>query len=55
MRNYIQETLKNKIAALLLIFAGVISVIIERDGTFLLLALLMGLPLFFASKNVILD
>ena len=46
-----RELLKNKLYALILIGIGWLSIIPERDGTFLVFALMLGLPLFFSKKN----
>lgn len=49
--NYLRETRKNKILAMLLLGAGVGSTMIEGDGTFLIFALAFGIPLFFTKEN----
>lgn len=41
----------NKLIALVLIGAGAFAVWIEGDGTFLIFALLIGVPMFFAKEN----
>ncbi len=46
-----QELLKNKIYSLLLILIGVVSILIDRDGTFFIFALMIGLPMFFSKEN----
>jgi len=46
-----KELLKNKLYALALILIGLVPILIERDGTFFILALMLGLPLFFAKEN----
>lgn len=46
-----RELLKNKLYALILISIGWLSIIPERDGTFLVFALMLGLPLFFSKEN----
>lgn len=46
-----RELLRNKIYSLLLILIGVVPILIDRDGTFFIFALLIGLPLFFSKKN----
>ena len=46
-----KELLKNKLYALLLIIIGAVSIPIEYDGTFFILTLMLGLPLFFAKEN----
>ena len=46
-----RELLKNKLYALALILIGLVPILIERDGTVFILALIIGLPLFFAKEN----
>ncbi len=46
-----RELLKNKLYALILIGIGWLSIIPERDGTFLVFALMLGLPLFFSKEK----
>ena len=46
-----RELLKNKLYALVLILIGLVPILIERDGTFFIFALMIGLPLFFAKEN----
>ena len=46
-----KELLKNKLYALVLILIGLVLILIERDGTFFIFALTIGLPLFFAKEN----
>lgn len=46
-----RELLKNKLYALVLILMGLVPILIERDGTFFIFALMIGLPLFFAKEN----
>ena len=46
-----RELLKNKLYALILIGIGWLSIIPEGDGTFLVFALVLGLPLFFSKEN----
>lgn len=48
-----KELLKNKLCALVLILIGLVPILIERDGTFFIFALIFGLPLFFAKENCI--
>ncbi len=45
------KTLKNKIYAALLITIGMVPVVIDGDGTFLVLAGCIGIPMFFAKDN----
>lgn len=51
--SYIRRTIINKICAITLIFAGVVSMKVSGDGTFLVLSILIGTPLFFANRNCI--
>lgn len=46
-----RELLKNKLYSIILIGIGALSVLIEYDYTFFILALMLGLPLFFAKEN----
>ena len=41
----------NKLIAIVLIGAGACAVWMEGDGTFLIFALLIGVPMFFAKEN----
>lgn len=45
------KTFKNKIIALSLIGAGYMSTLIDDDGTFFVIALILGVPLFFSKEN----
>lgn len=51
--DYVRETWKNKIAALLLILIGYATLKVSNDGTGLLFILLMAIPLFFSKRNCI--
>lgn len=46
-----RELLKNKLYSLILIAIGVLPILLDRDGTFLIFALMLGIPLFFAKEN----
>lgn len=46
-----RELIRNKIYAVLMVLASLPVVILERDGTVLLLSLLFGVPMFFAKKT----
>lgn len=46
-----RELIRNKIYAVLMVLASLPVVILERDGTVLLLSLLFGVPIFFAKEN----
>ncbi len=46
-----KELLKNKLYALVLILIGLVPILIERDGTFFIFALIFGILLFFAKDN----
>ena len=50
---YIRETYLNKIVALAVILLGVLAMNVRGDGTFLLIALMFCVPLFFTTKNYI--
>lgn len=50
-----KETIKNKIYALVLIGIGVISILPENDATAFIFFCLIGVPLFFAKENWIMD
>lgn len=52
-KEYIEETLLNKLVALGLLATGIVTAIITKEGNLMVLALLIGLPVFFAKKNVI--
>ena len=45
------ETLKNKIVALLLVAAGYLTVLPEKDITAFVVCLLLGIALFFSKEN----
>jgi len=44
---------KNRLVSLMLFSVGVISIIREKDLTFMIFAALIAVPLFFAKKNYI--
>lgn len=46
-----RRTYKNKIVAIALLTIGWLSTLIDNDGTFLLLAVMFGVPLLFTNKN----
>lgn len=45
------DTLRNKLYAGVIMSAGVLSVCMSDDATFLVLATAISLPLFFAKEN----
>lgn len=45
------ELIKNKIAAILLLVIGFLTMLIDNDGTAFLLIALVAIPLFFAKEN----
>lgn len=53
IRDNIRETYLNKVIAIMLFLAGMLPVMVDNDGTFLLLAGIISIGLFFAKKNVI--
>lgn len=48
-----RKTWKNKLGGLALIGAGMLPVLLDGDGTFLLFALIIGFYLLIAKENVI--
>ena len=46
------KTLKNKIAALSLVLAGLVPTLLDGDATVLVFAGLFAIPLFFAKEDV---
>ena len=50
-KRYIRRTYKNKICALALIIVGMGPIYLENDATFMVVALLFGIPLFFSKEN----
>jgi hypothetical protein len=49
----LDRTWKNKICAIALICAGMISMMIDGDATALVLMLIIGIPLFFTEKEFV--
>jgi hypothetical protein len=49
--NYIRIT--NKIFSLLFISVGFLSMLVERDATFMLFSIVIGIYLFFHRKKII--
>ena len=50
-KEYIEETLLNKLLALVLLVTGILSAILTKEGNALVLSLLIGVPLLFAKEN----
>ena len=50
-KRYMRKTYKNKLCAIVLLMAGMVPVWLDRDGTALLLMLVIAIPLFFSKKN----
>lgn len=48
---YIGKTYKNKLAALALFATGLLAAIMLHDGTFLLFALIIGIPMFLTTRD----
>ena len=46
-----RSLIKNKLYAIIFILIGVVPILIDRDGTFFIFALTIGLPLFFSKEN----
>lgn len=49
---YLKETWKNKLAALLMVAIGLIPVLLDNDGTFLVFVLLFAIPLFLTVEDI---
>lgn len=43
-------TTKNKLAAIAFILVGILAAVFDRDGTILVIGLMVGIPLFLAKK-----
>lgn len=41
----------NKIAAIILILAGIVPLIVDGDGTALIFILMIAVPMFFAKES----
>ena len=48
---YFKETAKNKIGALGLIGIAAVPMILDHDGTFMIFALIVAIPMFFAKES----
>ena len=48
---YLKETWKNKLFAMALIAGGMIPVILEKDGTFLIIMMFFAIPLFLTVED----
>jgi hypothetical protein len=53
MKGYLKRTWKNKVAAVVLMAVGYISMLLDGDGTALVLLTMLSMPLFFMRENVI--
>ena len=49
--DYMQRTLKNKVIAITFIGVGVGGLLLGKDATFLVFSLILGVPLFFTTKD----
>lgn len=45
------DLLLNKLVAIGLVVIGVVPVLVDGDGTFLVLALTIAVPMFFAKRS----
>lgn len=45
------DLLVNKLVAIGLVAIGVVPVLVDGDGTFLVLALIIAVPMFFAKRS----
>ena len=50
--NYLRRTWKNKVAAIAMIMAGVLGVVVLKEGTALVVFLIVGVPLFFSKRDL---
>lgn len=50
---YMYNTKENKLASIIMVGFSIPSAIIGDDATFLIFALLIGIPIFFMKKRVI--
>lgn len=48
---YILKTYKNKLAALVMIAAGILVAALTDDATFLVFVMTFGIPLFISKEN----
>lgn len=48
---YFKETAKNKLSALAIVGIGTVPMILDHDGTFMIFALIVAIPLFFAKES----
>lgn len=46
------DTLRNKVVSSVMIGLGLITLIAQKDATIFVIMLLIGLPIFFAKKDV---
>lgn len=51
IKKNLRRTYKNKLCALALIIVGIGPIYLENDATFMIFALLIGIPLSFAKQN----
>lgn len=51
-KDYMRRTSKNKRYALAMFITGLLSVNVVGEGTFLVVMLMLGLPLFFSKENI---
>lgn len=48
---YIEETWRNKLYAIIMISIGAVPIVYDNDATVFMLMLIIGVPLFFSRKN----
>lgn len=53
MIEYLKRTWKNKVAALLLLFVGIVPILLEKDATVFVFLIGMIVPLFFTGKDYV--
>lgn len=52
MKEYLKNTWKNKLVAILLMLVGCVPIWLERDATILALMLILSIPLFFTKQDI---
>lgn len=47
------DLLVNKLIAVALVAIGVVPVLLDQDGTFLVLALILAVPMFYSKRSLV--
>lgn len=53
MKEYLKNTWKNKLVAILIMAVGCVPIWLEGDATILVLTLILSIPLFFTKQNIL--